>query len=54
VSDIVPMSYAVDGLSRVATTSGIDGTLLVDLAVVAGCTALALLLAAATLRRRTA
>lgn len=53
VSDVVPLSYAVDGLTLVSISSDISATLLRDLAVVVGCTLLALVLGAATLRRRT-
>ena len=52
-SDVLPMSYAVDAMTRVSTTSGVGGDLLRDLAVVAGCALLVLALGAATLRRRT-
>jgi ABC-2 type transport system permease protein len=53
VSDVIPLSYAVDGLTRVATSSAVDRTILGDLSVLAGYMLLALLLGAATLRRRT-
>lgn len=53
VSDALPLSYAVDGLSRLRTDGGLSGRVGVDLAVVAGCTLVALALGAATLRRRT-
>jgi ABC-2 type transport system permease protein len=52
-SDVLPMSYAVDAMSRVSTTSGFGSDLLRDLCVVAGGAALVLALGAATLRRRT-
>ena len=52
VSDALPMTYAMDALSEVGSTSLVTGTLVRDVTVVA-CTALvALALAAATLRRR--
>ncbi len=54
VSNALPLSYAVDGMSRLATDGGLSGRVGVDLAVVAGCALVALALGAATLRRRTA
>ncbi len=53
ISDVMPLSYAVDGLTAVTTTAAIDTTLVRSLLVVAGCTLLALALGAGTLRRRT-
>ncbi len=51
-SDALPLTYAMDALSEVGSTSLVTDTLVRDVAVVA-CTALvALALAAATLRRR--
>ncbi len=54
VSDALPLSYAIDGVSRVAhaSTLGHDGV--IDLMVVAGCVVAAVALGAATLRRRSA
>jgi ABC-2 type transport system permease protein len=54
VSTVLPMTYAVDGMSRLAHTSTLSGDLLVDLLVLVGAAAAALGLGAATLRRRTA
>ncbi|NJP47860.1 ABC transporter permease [Actinacidiphila epipremni] len=54
VSDVLPMSYAVDGMTQVVHHTGVTGDFVRDLAVVAGCALLALALGAATLRRRTA
>jgi ABC-2 type transport system permease protein len=54
LSDALPMSYAYDALARVAASSRLTGDLAGDVAVVIGCTLLALALGAATLRRRTA
>jgi ABC-2 type transport system permease protein len=54
LSDVLPMSYAVDGMSQVVHHTGVTGQFARDLAVVAGCALLALGLGAATLRRRTA
>ena len=54
VSDVLPMSYAVDAMSRLTAHSGVGGAVLVDLGVVLGFVVLGLGLGAATLRRRTA
>jgi ABC-2 type transport system permease protein len=54
LSQLMPLSYAVDALDQVTRSSEVDGTLLRNLLVVAGCAVLALVLGAATLRRRTA
>jgi ABC-2 type transport system permease protein len=53
VSNVLPMSYAVEALTEVSTRTDITGTLVRDLGIVAGAAVLALVLAAATLRRRT-
>lgn len=53
LSDVMPLSYAVEALNRVTTSSTIDAVILRDLVVVACCALLALVLGAATLRRRT-
>jgi ABC transporter DrrB family efflux protein len=53
LSDAMPLSYAVDGVSRVAAAGGWPGGLVVDLVVVVLCVPAALALGAATLRRRT-
>ncbi len=50
MSDVLPMSYAIDGVSRAASSGGGAVT---DLVVVCACIPLALGLGAATLRRRT-
>jgi ABC-2 type transport system permease protein len=54
ISAVLPMTYAVDGMSELAHTSSLSGDLLTDLLVVAGSAAAALALGAVTLRRRTA
>ncbi|GGR03183.1 MULTISPECIES: ABC transporter permease [Kitasatospora] len=54
ISDVLPLSYAVDAMGRITARSGVDGQVVADLAVVAGSALLALALGAATLRRRTA
>ena len=51
-SDALPLTYAMDALSEVGSTSLVTGTLGRDVAVVAATALAALALAAATLRRR--
>ena len=56
ISDVLPLSYAVDAmqeLARTADVGGMAGGVVRDLLVVAGCVVLALVLGATTLRRRT-
>jgi ABC-2 type transport system permease protein len=53
LSNVMPLSYAVDALAQVTQTTDIDATLVRNLVIVAGCGLLALVLGAATLRRRT-
>jgi ABC-2 type transport system permease protein len=53
ISSVLPLSYAVDALRAITTDSSVATDTWVDLAVVAGCTVLALALGAVTLRRRT-
>jgi ABC-2 type transport system permease protein len=58
ISNVLPLSYAVDAMRAVATTTGtglggVDGAAWSDLLVVLGFTLAALALGAATLRRRT-
>ncbi|MBX7264652.1 ABC transporter permease [Micromonospora sp. Llam7] len=52
ISDVLPLSYAVEALQEVGTHADPTGTMWRDVAVVAGAVVLALVLAAATLRRR--
>jgi ABC-2 type transport system permease protein len=54
VSDVLPLTYAYDALARVAAAGPYGGWFAADVAVTLGGTLLALLLGAATLRRRTA
>lgn len=54
ISDFVPLSYAVDGINRVGSSSDVSADVVRDLGVIAGVAVLALLLASATLRRRSA
>ncbi|MFD3719243.1 ABC transporter permease [Streptomyces sp. NPDC058674] len=53
VSDVMPMSYAVDGMTQVLTHSDMTADFVRDAVVVAACALLVLVLGAATLRRRT-
>lgn len=53
-SDVMPLSYAVQSLEQVAISPGLDATYVRGALVLAGSALLALGLAAATLRRRTA
>jgi ABC-2 type transport system permease protein len=54
LSDVLPLTYAVDGMQKLAVSGDVTGGLLVDLTVVAGASVLALALGAATLRRTSA
>ncbi len=59
ISDVLPLSYAVDAMSSVSSTvsdgfGGVDASVWGDLAVVVGFVVAGLALGAATLRRRTA
>jgi ABC-2 type transport system permease protein len=54
VSDVQPLSYAVDALTNVQQTSGFTGDIARDLVVIVGFTLVALAAGAVTLKRRTA
>ncbi|MFE2100694.1 MULTISPECIES: ABC transporter permease [unclassified Streptomyces] len=54
ISDVLPMSYAVDGMNEVLHHTDMTATFVRDVSIVAGCAVLVLTLGAATLRRRTA
>ncbi|MFI1168450.1 ABC transporter permease [Streptomyces sp. NPDC020801] len=54
ISDVLPMSYAVDAMNEVLRHTDVTATFARDVLVVAGCALLVLVLGAATLRRRTA
>ncbi|MGW1741124.1 ABC transporter permease [Nocardia sp. NPDC001965] len=54
ISNVMPLSYAVDALHEVSVHTDPTGLMWRDLAIVAGFAVVALCLAAATLRRRTA
>lgn len=53
LSNVLPMSYAVDGMSQVLTHTDVTAHFIRDAVIVAGCALLVLTLGAATLRRRT-
>ena len=52
LSDVFPLTYAVDGMQEVAASADVTGDLVLDLAVVAGCILAFLALGSATLPRR--
>jgi ABC-2 type transport system permease protein len=52
LSDVFPLTYAVDGMQRLARSTSLTGGLGRDLLVVTGASVLALALGAATLRRQ--
>lgn len=54
VSDVLPLTYAVDAMTRLSSASSVGAMIWRDAGVVAGYAAVALVLGAATLRRRTA
>ncbi len=54
ISDVLPLSYAVDAMNQAMQRGGLTGQIGRDLAVVVGAAALALAGGAATLRRQTA
>jgi ABC-2 type transport system permease protein len=54
ISNVLPMSYAVDGMNEVLQHTEATGDFVRDIAIVAGVAVLVLCLGAATLRRRTA
>ena len=53
ISDVLPMSYAVQALTELGSHTEPTGVMWRDLSVIVGCVIVALLLGAATLRRRT-
>uniref|UniRef100_UPI002456557D ABC transporter permease n=1 Tax=Nocardia abscessus TaxID=120957 RepID=UPI002456557D len=54
ISNVMPLSYAVDALQQVSAHPEVTGQMWRDLAIVTGFAIVALCLGAATLRRRTA
>ena len=53
ISDALPLSYAVDGMHHLSRQSGAAGAAAADIAIVLGFALAALVVGAATLRRRT-
>lgn len=53
ISEVMPMTYAVEALQEVGANVDATTTMWRDLSIVVGCVVVALALAAATLRRRT-
>lgn len=53
VANTLPLTYAVDAMTRVAAEASLPGRAYIDLAIVGGFAVLAVLLGAATLRRQT-
>lgn len=53
VSDVLPLSYAVDAMVAVSSKAGATGEVLTDVGIVAGFVVVAIVLGALTLRRRT-
>lgn len=53
VSDVLPLTYAIDAMQRVTSSSGIGHRIGIDLTVVCATMVAALVLGAVTLRRRT-
>jgi ABC-2 type transport system permease protein len=53
ISDVLPLTYAVEALQEVGSSPEATGRMWADVGIVAGAALLALALAAATLRRRT-
>jgi ABC-2 type transport system permease protein len=53
ISDVLPLTYAVEALREVGASAEASGTMWIDVAVVAAAALVALAAAAATLRRRT-
>jgi len=54
ISNVMPMTYAVEALQEVGAHADPSGQMWRDLGIVVGCVLVALVLAAATLRRRSA
>lgn len=53
ISDLLPLTYAVDALQRVSSTATFTSGMGIDVAVIVGFTVVSLVASAATLRRRT-
>lgn len=52
LSDLLPLTYAVEGMQRVSTSHSVSGDLALDAGVVVGFVVVSIVLGAATLRRR--
>jgi len=52
ISDLLPLTYAIDAMQRVTRSSRVSHGIAVDLGVVSATAVAALVLGAATLRRR--
>ncbi|GAA2283089.1 ABC transporter permease [Actinomadura luteofluorescens] len=52
IADVLPLSYAVEGMQEISASPDITGTLAMDVSVIAAFVVVALLLGAVTLRRR--
>jgi ABC-2 type transport system permease protein len=53
ISDVFPLTYAVQALQEIGAHTEATALMWRDLGIVSGCVVLALILSAATLRRRT-
>lgn len=53
ISDVLPLSYAVEGMREISFSAEFTSTLTLDVTVISAFTVVALLLGAVTLRRRT-
>ncbi|TDC87859.1 ABC transporter permease [Actinomadura sp. 7K507] len=53
ISDVLPLTYAVEAMQEISASADFTGALALDIAVIAAFTVVALLLGAVTLRRRT-
>jgi len=53
IANVLPLTYAVDAMQHVSRQTGLSGQVYQDVAVVLGFALVALLLGAATLRRKT-
>ena len=54
IADVLPLTYAVEGMQQISTSPDFSGTLALDVSVMAAFVVVALLLGAVTLRRRSA
>jgi ABC transporter DrrB family efflux protein len=54
IADVLPLSYAVEGMQEISTSPDFTGTLALDVSVIAAFALVALVLGAVTLRRRSA